>query len=77
MKEFSHDTKASFREIAARAAAAVDAEYLNSNMAQSEHSQLADPASGTILNAPFGVELKPRDTLSRPQTTNAVPTQKL
>jgi hypothetical protein len=26
-------------------------------MAQSEHAQLADPATGKILDAPFGVNL--------------------
>jgi RNA polymerase sigma factor (sigma-70 family) len=77
VKEFSRDTKASFTEIAARAAAAVDKEYLNSNMAQSEHSQFADPVSGKILNAPFGVELKPRDPSSNQEITNVPSTKKL
>jgi len=75
--EFAKDSKASFAEIAARAAAAVDAEYLNSNMAQAEHAQLADPASGRILDPPFGVELTPRDQPSSQQTTNSASTQNL
>ncbi|MBC8094283.1 MAG: hypothetical protein H7Y43_00590 [Akkermansiaceae bacterium] len=55
VKELAADSKAPFAVIAARAAAAVDAEYARSNMAQSEHAQLADPTSGQILQAPFGV----------------------
>ena len=56
-KEFAKDPQAPFATLAARAAAAVDAEYTKSNMAQSEHAQLADPVSGRILDAPFGVKL--------------------
>jgi len=55
VREFSRDTKASFTEIAARAAAAVDAIYLGGKMAQAEHAQFADPVTGKILDAPFGV----------------------
>jgi hypothetical protein len=56
VKAFADQPQAPFAEIAARAAAAVDAFYANSNLAQSEHSQLADPVTGKILDAPFGVE---------------------
>jgi hypothetical protein len=64
VKEFANDSKASFTEIAARAAAVVDGYYSNTNMAQSEHAQLADPASGKILDAPFGV--KPASVTNHP-----------
>ena len=72
VKELGRDPKAPFAEIAARAAAAVDAGYLNSSMAQSEHAQLTDPASGKILDAPFGVKLIPSAPPSDRQNTNAV-----
>jgi hypothetical protein len=59
VKAFAADPGAPFVSIAAKAAAAVDAEYANSDMAQSEHARLADPISGGILDAPFGMEAKP------------------
>jgi RNA polymerase sigma factor (sigma-70 family) len=57
VKEFAATPKAPPAEIAARAAADVSDQYKQGNMAQSEHAQLADPATGKILDAPFGVNL--------------------
>jgi len=57
VKEFAATPKASLAEIAARAADDVSEQYKQANMAQSEHAQLADPATGKILDAPFGVNL--------------------
>ncbi|MEO7297529.1 MAG: sigma-70 family RNA polymerase sigma factor [Verrucomicrobiota bacterium] len=56
VKEFAKDSRVPFTMIAARAAAAVDAEYAKSNMAQSEHAQMTDPTNGQILQSPFGVK---------------------
>ncbi len=67
LKIFGDNPKAPFDVIAARAAVAVDAEYLKSHLAQSEHSQLADPATGKILEPPFGVNL---DATNSPPMTN-------
>jgi hypothetical protein len=58
VKALGENPKAPFNLIAARAAAAVDAEYAASHLAQSEHSRLADPATGKILEPPFGVNLE-------------------
>ena len=55
VKEFSATPKAPLAEIAARAANDVGEQCKQGNMAQSEHAQLADPATGKILDAPFGV----------------------
>ena len=55
VKEFAATPKAPLAEIAARASASVSEECRKSNIAQSEHAQLADPATGKILDAPFGV----------------------
>ncbi len=57
VKEFAATPKAPLAEIAARAAADVSEQCKQANMAQSEHAQLADAASGKILDAPFGVNL--------------------
>jgi len=57
VKEFAATPKAPFAEIAARASADVGEQCKQANMAQSEHAQLADPATGKILDAPFGVNL--------------------
>ena len=57
VKEFAATPKAPLAEIAARAAADVSDQYKQGDMAQSEHAQLADPANGKILDAPFGVNL--------------------
>jgi len=57
--QFTATPQAPFAEIAARAAADVSEYCKTSNIAQSEHAQLADPASGKILNAPFGVNVPP------------------
>jgi RNA polymerase sigma factor (sigma-70 family) len=57
VKEFTATPQAPLADIAARAAAAVGEQCKQGNMAQSEHAQLADPATGTILAAPFGVNL--------------------
>jgi RNA polymerase sigma factor (sigma-70 family) len=55
VKEFEATPKAPLAEIAARAAEDVSKQCRDANMAQSEHAQLADPAAGKILDAPFGV----------------------
>lgn len=74
VKEFANDPRAPFTMIAARAAAAVDAEYAKSNMAQSEHAQMTDPISGLILQSPFGVkltELAPPSPSADPKRENS------
>jgi hypothetical protein len=60
VKEFAATPTAPFAELAARAAADVDEQCRQANMAQAEHAGLADPATGKILDAPFGVTLTPR-----------------
>lgn len=53
VKELTATPKAPFGELAARAAIDVGEVYQQSNLAQSEHAQLADSATGQILEAPF------------------------
>ncbi|HEX9046805.1 MAG TPA: sigma-70 family RNA polymerase sigma factor [Verrucomicrobiae bacterium] len=53
VKEFGAASKAPLAEIAARAANDVSEQCKQANMAQSEHAQLADAATGKILEAPF------------------------
>jgi RNA polymerase sigma factor (sigma-70 family) len=60
VKEFAATPKAPLAEIAARAAADVGEQCRQANMAQAEHAQLADPVTGEILDAPFGVTPAPR-----------------
>ena len=55
VKAFAATPQAPLAEIAARAATDVGEQCKQGNMAQSEHAQLADPATGKILDAPFGV----------------------
>jgi len=55
VREFAATPRAAPAEIAARAAADVGEQCKQGNLAQSEHAQLADPATGMILDAPFGV----------------------
>ena len=59
VKQFAATPQAPFADIAARASAEVSEYCKKSNISQSEHAQLADPASGKILNAPFGVNVPP------------------
>jgi RNA polymerase sigma factor (sigma-70 family) len=59
VKQFAATPRAPFADIAARASADVSEYCKQSNIAQSEHAQLADPVSGKILNAPFGVNVPP------------------
>jgi hypothetical protein len=59
VKQFAATPQAPFADIAARASADVSEYCKQSNIAQSEHAQLSDPASGEILNAPFGVSNTP------------------
>lgn len=59
VKQFAANPKAAFADLAARAAADVSEYCKQANIAQSEHAQLADPATGKILAAPFGVSLPP------------------
>lgn len=58
LEAFAENPKASIVRIAARAAALVGAEYVTNSLAQVEHSRLADPVTGTILEPPFGVDLQ-------------------
>ncbi len=62
LEVFGEDPRAPFNRIAAEAAARVDATYASSHLAQSEHSLLADPATGQILGPPFGVDLTVTNT---------------
>ena len=55
----AENPKAAFAVVAARAAALNEKEYVSSSLALTEHPQLADPSTGTILEAPFGVNLPP------------------
>jgi hypothetical protein len=62
VKELTATPKAPFGELAARAAIDVGEAYQHGNLAQSEHAQLTDPATGQILEAPF----KSNSTASAP-----------
>ncbi len=53
----AENPKAAFATVAARAAAATEKDYVSSSLALTEHPQLADPSTGKILEAPFGVNL--------------------
>ena len=55
VRAFAENPSAPFEQIAARAAALVEEEYRHSALAQTEHARLADPVSGDIREAPFGV----------------------
>lgn len=74
---FSENPKASLSRIAARAAALVEEEYKNSNLAQVEHARLADPVTGKILEPPFGLnlvaekEMVPRSGTLKAQATTS------
>ena len=57
VKSLGKNPKAPFDVVAAQAAADVDAAYTGSHLAQSEHSRLADPVTGKIMEPPFGVSL--------------------
>ena len=57
----AENPRASFAAVAARAAGRVEQEYVASALAVSEHARLADPTTGTILEAPFGVNLAAAD----------------
>jgi hypothetical protein len=48
--------KASWKEIAARAAELTDKDYSTGGLAVGEHSRLGDPVTNKILEAPFGVD---------------------
>jgi RNA polymerase sigma factor (sigma-70 family) len=61
VKQFTANPKGDFAELAARASAEVGEYCKQANIAQSEHAQLTDPATGKILGAPFGVQM-PRAT---------------
>jgi hypothetical protein len=58
LRIFGENPKAPIKVIAANTAAAVDTEYTEMHLAQSEHSRLADPVTGKILEPPFGVNLE-------------------
>lgn len=61
VKQFAATPNAGFADLAARASADVSEYCKQANIAQSEHAQLTDPASGKILNAPFGVTVTSSD----------------
>ncbi len=48
---FADAPEVSFAALAGRAAAAVDAFYARANLAQSEHAQITNPATGEIMDA--------------------------
>ena len=66
VKEFAATPKAPLVEIAARASADVEEACRQANIAQSEHALLSDPATGKILDAPFGVKLASSPTAANP-----------
>lgn len=68
---FAENPKASIVRIAARAAALVETEYVTNSLAQVEHSRLADPVTGTILEPPFGVDLQADGDEPAPQPSSA------
>lgn len=68
VKVFGQNPQAPFEVIAAQAAAAVDAEYTGAHLAQGEHSRLADPATGQILEPPFGIK---REATNSPSAANS------
>jgi len=53
--------KAGWKEIAARAAELNDKVYTSQSLAVGDHARLGDPATGKVLEAPFGV-----DTTAKP-----------
>ena len=55
----AENPKAAFAAVAARAAALNEREYVAASLALTEHPRLADPSTGEILEAPFGVTLPP------------------
>jgi hypothetical protein len=48
--------RASWKELAVRAAALTEKEYTDNNLAFGEHAQFGDPDTGTVLEAPFGAD---------------------
>jgi len=58
--------KASWKEIAARAAELTDKNYADSSLASGEHARLGDPATGKILEPPFGTDAMAKPA-SKPQ----------
>jgi hypothetical protein len=71
LEAFAENPKASMVHIAARAAALVEQEYVTNSLAQVEHSRLADPVTGTILEPPFGVDLQADGGAPAPQPSSA------
>jgi hypothetical protein len=69
VKQFAATPQAPFAEIAARASADVSDYCKQANIAQSEHAQLADPASGNIIGAPFGITNLPVPMPDKSQET--------
>jgi hypothetical protein len=49
--------QASWRDLAARAVVLTDQDYAENNLAVGEHARFGDPATGQILEAPFGADL--------------------
>lgn len=56
VQAFSENPKASFSEIAARAAVLVTAEYKKLGLVQGEHARMLDGGTGQISEPPFGVD---------------------
>lgn len=67
IEALAENPKASIAWTAARAAELTSQEYTHSSLAQIEHARLADPATGKILEPPFGVNLE-----AAPETTFTV-----
>lgn len=70
LKLLAENPKAPFNQVAAKTSAGVEAAYLSSHLALSEHAQLADPATDSILEPPFGVNL---DTTNSPVAAKLMP----
>ncbi|MEI9998682.1 MAG: DUF3857 domain-containing protein [Verrucomicrobiota bacterium] len=60
------DPTASWKAIAARAADLTTKAYVQFNLAVGEHARLGDPATGQVLEAPFGVDLAAAPAPSAP-----------
>ena len=72
---FGENPKASFTWMAARASELVQKEYEDSGIVQTEHARLADPVSGKILEAPFGIDMAaPAETPSPVAPPGRLPT---
>jgi len=62
------DPKAGWKQIAARAADLTSKAYQQFGLAPGEHSRLGDPATGQVLEPPFGVDLAANDVPDAPSS---------